>query len=87
MKKRLFAIMLALAMLLAAVPALAEEGGEALETAAKKICKACKKEVESVDANGLCAKCALEQDNTQQKMVTKLKVSLKYYTCGMPTAE
>ena len=44
MKKRLFAIMLALAMLLAAVPALAEEGGEALETAAKKICKACKKE-------------------------------------------
>ena len=66
MKKRLFAIMLALAMLLAAVPALAEEGGEALETAAKKICKACKKEVESVDANGLCAKCALEQNNTQQ---------------------
>lgn len=73
MKKRLFAIMLALAMLLAAVPALAEEGGEALETAAKKICKACKKEVESVDANGLCAECVLKQNNTQQKMVTSFK--------------
>lgn len=69
MKKRLFAIMLALAMLLAAVPALAEEGGEALETAAKKICKACKKEVESVDANGLCAECVLKQNNTQQPVM------------------
>lgn len=69
MKKRLFAIMLALAMLLVAVPALAEEGGEALETAAKKICKACKKEVESVDANGLCAECVLKQNNTQQPVM------------------
>lgn len=59
MKKRLFAIMLALAMLLAAVPALAEEGngGEALENATKITCSDCKKEVESVDANGLCAEC------------------------------
>lgn len=54
MKKRLFAIMLALAMLLAAVPALAEEGGEALETAANTICKICGKEVEG----DLCATCA-----------------------------
>lgn len=68
MKKRLFAIMLALVMLLAAVPALAEEGEgrEDLENATKITCSACKKEVESVDANGLCAKCALEQNNTQQ---------------------
>ena len=54
MKKRLFAIMLALAMLLVAVPALAEEGGEALETAANTICKICGKEVEG----DLCATCA-----------------------------
>ena len=68
MKKRLFAIMLALAMLLAAVPALAEEGdgGEALENATKITCSDCKKEVESVDANGLCAECVLKQNNTQQ---------------------
>lgn len=68
MKKRLFAIMLALAMLLAAVPALAEEGDgeEALENATKITCSDCKKEVESVDANGLCAECVLKQNNTQQ---------------------
>lgn len=68
MKKRIFAIMLALAMLLAAVPALAEEGngGEALENATKITCSDCKKEVESVDANGLCAECVLKQNNTQQ---------------------
>ena len=47
MKKRLFAIMLALVMLLAAVPALAEEGEgrEDLENATKITCSACKKEV------------------------------------------
>lgn len=58
MKKRLFAIMLALAMLLAAVPALAEEGegGKALETAAKIKCKVCEKEVEG--EGNLCATCA-----------------------------
>ena len=70
MKKRLFAIMLALAMLLAAVPALAEEGkgGEALETAAKITCKVCKKEVESVDANGLCKDCAIKQVATTRSI-------------------
>lgn len=58
MKKRLFAIMLALAMLLVAVPALAEEGegGKALETAAKIKCKVCEKEVEG--EGNLCATCA-----------------------------
>ena len=70
MKKRLFAIMLALAMLLVAVPALAEEGkgGEALETAAKITCKVCKKEVESVDANGLCKDCAIKQVATTRSI-------------------
>lgn len=67
MKKRLFAIMLALAMLLAAVPALAAEGegGEALETAANTICKICGKEVALVDANGLCKDCAIKQVATR----------------------
>ncbi len=69
MKKRLFAIMLALAMLLAAVPALAEEGdgGEAPETAANR-CKICGKEVDKVNEQGLCEKCVsnLKQNNTQQ---------------------
>ena len=67
MKKRLFAIMLALAMLLAAVPALAEEGegGKALETAAKITCKVCEKVVDKVDANGLCKDCAIKQVATR----------------------
>lgn len=77
MKKRLFAIMLALAMLLAAVPALAEEGEatEVPETSTKIICKVCKKDVGSVDENGLCEKCVSnsKQDDTQQKMVTSFK--------------
>ena len=64
MKKRLFAIMLALAMLLVAVPALAEEGdgGEAPEST-KKICLNCKVEVDKVNEQGLCEKCVsnLEQ--------------------------
>lgn len=57
MKKRLFAIMLALAMLLVAVPALAEERelSEVPETPQKTICSNCK-EVTSVD--GLCENCA-----------------------------
>lgn len=72
MKKRLFAIMLALAMLLVAVPALAEEGdgGEAPEST-KKICLNCKVEVDKVNEQGLCEKCVsnLEQNNTQQKVM------------------
>ena len=59
MKKRLFAIMLALAMLLVAVPALAEEVAvEQDNTAGNKICATdgCK---EAVEGEGiLCATCA-----------------------------
>lgn len=67
MKKRLFAIMLALAMLLVAVPALAEEGegGKALETAAKIKCKVCEKEVEG--EGNLCATCADENAKLQSE--------------------
>ena len=62
MKKRLFAIMLALAMVLAAVPALAEEEAtEIPETSTKIICKVCEKDVGSVDENGLCADCAAKK--------------------------
>lgn len=59
MKKRLFAIMLALVMLLAAVPALAEEGelSEVPETPQKIICSNCNNEVTS-DEKGLCENCA-----------------------------
>lgn len=62
MKKRLFAIMLALAMLLAAVPALAEEGegGKALETAAKITRKVCEEEVEG--EGNLCVDCAAKTE-------------------------
>ena len=71
MKKRLFAIMLALAMLLAAVPALAEEGeGREAQTveSIKKECTKCKTKVDNVNEQGLCEKCVsnLKQDNTQQ---------------------
>lgn len=58
MKKRLFAIMLALAMLLAAVPALAEEGAvEQDNTAGNKICATdgCKNSV--ANEGGICATC------------------------------
>lgn len=78
MKKRLFAIMLALAMLLAAVPALAEEG-EAVEAptveSIKKECVKCKAKVDKVNEQSLCEKCvsSLKQDDTQQKMVTSFK--------------
>lgn len=72
MKKRLFAIMLALALVLAAVPVLAEEGegGEAPEST-KKICLNCKAEVDNVNEQGLCEKCVsnLKQDDTQQKVM------------------
>lgn len=59
MKKRLFAIMLALAMLLAAVPALAEEVAvEQDNTAGNKICatEGCEKKV--TGEGDLCADCA-----------------------------
>ena len=75
MKKRLFAIMLALAMVLAAVPALAEEGdGREAPESTKKICLNCKAK-DKVNEEGLCEKCVsnLKQDNTQQKMITSLK--------------
>ena len=68
MKKRLFAIMLALAMLLAAVPALAEEGdGREAPESTKKICLNCKAK-DNVNEQGLCEKCVanLKQGNTQQ---------------------
>ena len=70
MKKRLFAIMLALAMLLAAVPALAEEGegGEALETAANR-CKICGEEVEG--EGNLCATCATAKKVAEEEAAAK----------------
>ncbi len=68
MKKRLFAIMLALAMLLAAVPALAEEVAvEQDNTAGNKICATdgCK---EAVEGEGiLCATCADENAKLQSE--------------------
>ena len=71
MKKRLFAIMLALAMLLAAVPALAEEGGNVeapTVESIKKECVKCNVKVDNVNEQGLCEKCVanLKQGNTQQ---------------------
>lgn len=78
MKKRLFAIMLALVMLLAAVPALAEEGDSGKDQTVesiKKVCTKCNVEVDKVNEEGLCEKCVsnLKQDNTQQKMITSFK--------------
>lgn len=71
MKKRLFAIMLALAMVLAAVPALAEEGDGGKDQTVesiKKVCTKCNAEVDKVNEQGLCEKCVsnLKQNNTQQ---------------------
>ena len=62
MKKRLFAIMLALALVLAAVPALAEEGAvEQDNTAGKKICttEGCSNKV--TNEGDLCADCAAKK--------------------------
>ena len=78
MKKRIFAIMLALAMVLAAVPALAEEGDGGKDQTVesiKKVCTKCNVEVDKVNEEGLCEKCVsnLKQDNTQQKMITSFK--------------
>ena len=78
MKKRIFAIMLALAMLLAAVPALAEEGGNVeapTVESIKKECVKCKAKVDNVNEQGLCENCVsnLKQNDTQQTMVTSFK--------------
>ena len=78
MKKRLFAIMLAMAMLLAAVPALAEEGGNVeapTVESIKKECVKCKAKVDNVNEQGLCENCVsnLKQNDTQQTMVTSFK--------------
>ena len=62
MKKRLFAIMLALAMVLVMASALAEEGkGAEAQTveSIKKICANCRAEVDKVNEEGLCEECAL----------------------------
>ena len=72
MKKRLFAIMLALAMLLAAVPALAEEGAvEQDNTAGKKICttEGCGKEV--TGEGNLCADCATAKKVAEEEAARK----------------
>ena len=73
MKKRLFAIMLALALVLAAVPALAEEGelSEVPETPQKIICSNCNKEVTSVDEKGLCENCAANVRPQSEKNPTE----------------
>lgn len=72
MKKRLFAIMLALAMLLAAVPALAEEVAvEQDNTAGKKICttEGCGKEVKG--EGNLCADCATAKKVAEEEAAAK----------------
>ena len=61
MKKRLFAIMLALAMVLAAVPALAEGEGEPNKTEEKKICATDGCEKEAIGGGNLCATCAAKK--------------------------
>ena len=72
MKKRLFAIMLALALVLAAVPALAEEGAvEQDNTAGKKICttEGCGKEV--TGEGNLCADCATAKKEAEEEAARK----------------
>ena len=72
MKKRLFAIMLALALVLAAVPALAEEGAvEQDNTAGKKICttEGCGKEV--TGEGNLCADCATAKRVAEEEAARK----------------
>ena len=78
MKKRLFAIMLALAMLLAAVPALAEEVAvEQDNTAGNKICATdgCK---EAVEGEGiLCATCAEKKAEEAAKKAAEEEAARK----------
>ena len=72
MKKRLFAIMLALAMLLAAVPALAEEGdGEPNKTEEKKICATdgCNNSV--ANEGEICATCKEVKLQSEQSHIEK----------------
>lgn len=70
MKKRLFAIMLALAMLLAAVPALAEGEGEPDKTAEKVE----KQETEKVTGNNtLIEKNEQQQNNDEQPQMPPMK--------------
>lgn len=72
MKKRLFAIMLALALVLAAVPALAEEGAvEQDNTAGKNICttEGCGKEV--TGEGNLCADCATAKKVAEEEAARK----------------
>ena len=72
MKKRIFAIMLALAMLLAAVPALAEEGAvEQDNTAGDKICatEGCGKKV--TGEGNLCADCATAKKVAEEEAAAK----------------
>ena len=78
MKKRLFAIMLALAMLLVAVPALAEEVAvEQDNTAGNKICATdgCK---EAVEGEGiLCATCAEKKAEEAAKKAAEEEAARK----------
>ena len=71
MKKRLFAIMLALAMLLAAVPALAEGEGEPDKTEEKKICttEGCGKKV--TGEGNLCVDCATAKKVAEEEAAAK----------------
>ena len=87
MKKRLFAIMLALALVLAAVPALAEEGeggkDQTVESI-KKVCTKCNAEVDKVNEQGLCEKCVSnsKQDDKQQTVMSSPEVPVADPTGG-----
>ena len=72
MKKRLFAIMLALAMVLAAVPALAEEGdGEPNKTKEKKICATDKCNNPVANEGEICATCKEVKLQSEQSHIEK----------------
>lgn len=71
MKKRLFAIILALAMLLAAVPALAEGEGEPNKTEEKKICATDKCGNPVANEDEICATCKEVKLQSEQSPVEK----------------